>query len=48
MLLTGDSLDPEVRGYLDGLGYGSGRRADLVIVGPVPDSGANQLRSLLQ
>ncbi len=48
MLLTGDRVDPEVRRYLDGLGYGSGRRADLVIVGPVPGSGADQLRSLLQ
>jgi putative cell wall-binding protein len=48
VLLVGPQLDPDLRDYVAGLGYGGGRSAELLTVGPVPTSGADELRALLR
>jgi uncharacterized protein YkwD len=48
VLLVGPQLSGETRDYIAGLGYGNGRSATLQLVGPVPSSGADELRALLQ
>jgi putative cell wall-binding protein len=48
VLLLGADLSPEVRTYLGGLGYGNGRQAELLTVGPVAAQSAEEVRSLLR
>lgn len=48
VLLVGSQLDTDLRSYIDGLGYGGSRTAELITLGPVPASGAEELRSLLR
>lgn len=48
VLLVGPEVSPAVRDYLDGLGYGGGDTADLVIHGPVPPGSADEVRALLR
>lgn len=48
VLLVDDPLSGEVRDYLAGLGYGSGRSAELVVHGPVPGTVADDVRALLR
>jgi putative cell wall-binding protein len=48
VLLVGAELDTEVRSYLGDLGYGGGRTAELLTVGPVPSAAAGQLQALLR
>jgi putative cell wall-binding protein len=48
VLLVGPDLSDELRGYLTDLGYGNGREAELLTVGPVPSQAADEVRSLLR
>lgn len=47
VLLVGPELSGRLRDYLAGLGYGKGRRAELIVHGPVPASGAAEVNRLL-
>jgi putative cell wall-binding protein len=48
VLLLGDDLSPEISDYLSELGYGGGRSAELLTIGPVPARAADEVRALLQ
>lgn len=47
VLLVGPELDGDLRSYLSGLGYSGSNRAELLTFGPVPGSGADEVRRLL-
>ena len=47
VLLVGDTVAPDLRDYLAGLGYGGDSRAQLVTHGPVPTAARDELNRLL-